>query len=65
MFILSLAFADLLASVFVPVLVIHDLVSNLKWHLGAAMCKILPSISPVTLIVSSWSLVLIAIDRYR
>ncbi|XP_065057499.1 C3a anaphylatoxin chemotactic receptor-like [Rhopilema esculentum] len=64
-FILSLAFADLLASVFVPVLVIHDLVSNLKWQLGAAMCKILPSISPVTLIVSSWSLVLIAIDRYR
>jgi len=64
-FMVSLAFADLLASVFVPLLAIHDFLSNLRWHLGSMMCKILPSISPISLAASSWSLVLIAADRYR
>ena len=64
-FMVSLAFADLMASVFVPVLTIHDFLSNLRWHLGSVMCKILPSISPISVAASSWSLVLIAADRYR
>eukprot|EP00112_Aurelia_sp_Birch-Aquarium-sp1_P009390 Seg2066.5 transcript_id=Seg2066.5/GoldUCD/mRNA.D3Y31 product="C3a anaphylatoxin chemotactic receptor" protein_id=Seg2066.5/GoldUCD/D3Y31 len=65
-FMISLAAADLLASIFVPILVITDLTTNdVKWYFGAAMCKILPSVSPLTLAVSSWSLVLIAADRYK
>lgn len=62
---LSLAVADLLSSLFVPILAVHDIFSEVKWYLGAAMCKILPAISPVTLSASSWSLVLISADRYR
>ena len=63
---ISLAAADLLGSIFVPILVISDLTTNdVKWYFGAAMCKILPSVSPLTLAVSSWSLVLIAADRYK
>ena len=64
-FMVSLAFADLLTSVFVPMLTIHDFLSNLRWHLGSVMCKILPPISPISVTASSWSLLLIAADRYR
>ena len=65
-FMMSLAIADLLASIFVPINVITDLTTNdMKWYFGALMCKILPAVSPLTLAVSSWSLVLIAADRYR
>eukprot|EP00112_Aurelia_sp_Birch-Aquarium-sp1_P004113 Seg1467.7 transcript_id=Seg1467.7/GoldUCD/mRNA.D3Y31 product="C3a anaphylatoxin chemotactic receptor" protein_id=Seg1467.7/GoldUCD/D3Y31 len=65
-FMMSLATADLLASFFVPILIITDLTTNdLKWYFGPLMCKILPAISPLTVAVSTWSLVLIAADRYR
>ena len=64
-FMISLAVADLLASLFVPILAVHDFLSNLRWHLGLVMCKILPSVSPICLAASSWSLVLIAADRCR
>lgn len=65
MFVLSLAAADILASVFVPVLFMHDLIANMVWHLGVAMCKVLPSIPIISLAASSWSLVLIAADRFK
>ena len=65
-FIVSLAVADLLASVSVPVLMISDMASDFKvWHFGHIGCHILPSISPITLVASSWSLVVISLDRYR
>ena len=65
-FIVSLAAADLLASVFIPVLMITDMASDFKvWYFGEIGCHILPSISPVTLVASSWSLVAISLDRYR
>ena len=64
-FMVSLAAADFLASLFVPILTIHDFLSNLRWHLAPIMCNILPAISPISLVASSWSLVLITADRYR
>ena len=64
-FMISLAVADLLASLFVPILAVQDFVSNLRWHLGSLMCRLLPSVPSICLVASSWSLVLIAADRYR
>ncbi len=62
---MSLAVSDLLASLFVPLTMIADLSNKSNiWYFGAAMCHILPSISPMTLAASSWSLMLIAVDRY-
>lgn len=63
---ISLAVADLLASICVPIITIPDLSTGSNiWYFGAVMCKILPSVSPATLVASSWSLMLIAMDRYR
>ena len=65
-FIVCLAVADLLASFCVPLVTIHDLLSSdYLWHLGTVLCYLLTPLLPVTLIASSWSLVLISIDRYR
>ena len=65
-FVVSLAITDLLSSIFVPLVMINDLVGDFKvWYLGKIGCYILPSVSPVTLIASSWSLALISLDRYR
>eukprot|EP00794_Sanderia_malayensis_P020283 gene20283-22269_t len=65
-FVMSLGISDLLASLFVPFLMIADLRSEEnRWFLGSALCTILPSVSPMTLIASSWSLMLIAVDRFR
>ncbi len=62
----SLAIADLLASMFGPLIMISDLAGDLnRWYFGAAMCKLLPAISPITLIASSWSLAMISYDRHR
>ena len=65
MFVVALAFTDLLASASVPILSIHDLLANLRWYLGSVMCKVLPFMSSITLYVSSWLQVLIAADRRR
>eukprot|EP00112_Aurelia_sp_Birch-Aquarium-sp1_P000645 Seg1060.2 transcript_id=Seg1060.2/GoldUCD/mRNA.D3Y31 product="Tachykinin-like peptides receptor 86C" protein_id=Seg1060.2/GoldUCD/D3Y31 len=64
---MSLSVADLLTSaIFIPFVMINDLLtSDLKWHWGAAMCYTLPSISLATTMTSSYTLVLIAADRYR
>ena len=56
---------DLLASLFVPVLTIHDFLSNLRWLFGSVMCKMLPYIPPISHAASFLPLVLIAADRYR
>ena len=64
-FIVNLAVADILASATVPLVIIHDLLSNGKWNLGSFLCYLLPGLNPVTLVASSWALVVISIDRYR
>ena len=62
---ISLACADLLASAFAFVQPMSSFIWHQRWHLGSALCKILPTIAPISLVASSWSLVLIAADRYR
>eukprot|EP00794_Sanderia_malayensis_P020047 gene20047-22014_t len=65
-FLISLATADFLASFFGPLIMIGDLAGDLnQWYFGELMCKVLPAISPITLIASSWSLAMISYDRYR
>lgn len=65
-YILSLACADFLSSVFVPMVMLNDLITDFSdWFYGEMMCHALPAITPVTLCASSWSLVLISLDRYR
>ena len=62
----SLAVADLLASVFGPLSMIIGMVTDFKlWYFGNVGCVIIHSVSPITLLASSWSLVLISLDRYR
>ena len=63
---ISLASADLLALLSGSMTMISDLTGDLqKWYFGAFMCKILPSISPITLFASSWTLAVISYDRFR
>ena len=64
-FVISLACADLLASASTPLQPINDILWHQRWHIGSTMCKILPTVAPTSLAASSWSLVLIAADRYR
>ncbi|XP_057303399.1 neuropeptides B/W receptor type 1-like [Hydractinia symbiolongicarpus] len=64
--IISLSLADLLASISLPILTIHDLLTNLEaWHLGIMGCKILPPMNHVTILVSAFMLVIISISRLR
>ncbi|XP_065061353.1 neuromedin-K receptor-like isoform X2 [Rhopilema esculentum] len=63
---ISLAFADLLALISGSVTMIGDLAGDLShWYFGSFLCQLLPSIAPVTLFVSSWTLVVISFDRYQ
>ena len=64
-FIVNLAVADILASAAVPLVIIHDLLCIGRWNLGSFLCHLLPALNPVTLVASSWALVVISIDRYR
>ena len=64
-FIISLAVADLLASFFIPLLMIRDLLSFNNWEFGQIGCKIIPSISPLTMLASSFNMMVISIDRLR
>ncbi|XP_057303400.1 C-C chemokine receptor type 1-like [Hydractinia symbiolongicarpus] len=64
--IISLSIADLYTSIFLPVVTIHDLLTNLEaWHLGVIGCKILPAMNHVTMLVSSFMLVIISVSRLR
>ena len=64
-FIISLAVADLLASFFIPLLMIPDLFSYNNWEFGQIGCKIVPSISLLTMLASSFNMMVISIDRLR
>ena len=65
-FLFALAVTDLLASVSNPLQNISTLLTKDGiWYFRAALCKLIASFSNVSLIVSAWTLVLIAGDRYR
>lgn len=65
--IVGLAVADLIAAITLPVVTIHDfLLDWSEWRLGGtAGCKIFLSIDHVTMLVSSFILILISADRLR
>ena len=63
---ISLAIADLMALISGTMTMIGDLMGDLKrWYFGGLMCKLLPSMSPITLFASSWTLAVISYDRFR
>ncbi|XP_035671444.1 neuropeptide FF receptor 2-like [Branchiostoma floridae] len=62
-FILNLAVSDLLVAVFcMPFTLVDDVVMG--WPFGPVMCKITPAVQVVSVAVSVFTLVAIAIDRY-
>ena len=63
---ISLAIADLLALISGSMTMISDLTGDLqRWYFGPVLCKLLPSMSPITLFASSWTLAVISYDRFR
>ena len=64
-FIISLAFSDLMASIFIPVVMIHDLVNLGGYSFGSVGCKLLSSMNILTTLASAWNLVLISLERLR
>ena len=66
-YIVSLAIADLLASVFLPVVMIHDLYTVFNhWHLAGNLgCKLLVPMPHINSLVSALMLVVISFDRLR
>ena len=66
LFVVFLASVDFLASFFIPITMIPDIITNHSdWYFGALGCKVLPLIPPITIFASVWTLVAIAVDRYR
>jgi len=65
--IVSLAVADLLTAIVIPVVMIHDTKTNyMQWHLlGTFGCKLFVSMTHMTSIVSSLMLVTISLTRIR
>ena len=65
-YVLSLACADFLASLFMPMVFLNDLITDYSgWLYGKAMCYILNPLSLATICASGWSLVFISLNRYR
>eukprot|EP00112_Aurelia_sp_Birch-Aquarium-sp1_P013575 Seg2883.2 transcript_id=Seg2883.2/GoldUCD/mRNA.D3Y31 product="Neuropeptide FF receptor 2" protein_id=Seg2883.2/GoldUCD/D3Y31 len=65
-YILALAFTDLISSICAPMDVLNQIITNLiGWFYGEVMCHILPAIMPITFDSSVWLLVAISCDRYR
>ena len=58
-FLMTLAIFDILASGFIPLVTIHDII-DMKWKLGYVACKMFPSFHILTLVGSAWSLVIIS-----
>ena len=65
--IISLAIADILSSIFLPVIQIHDFIANDgTWHiLGTFGCKIFVPMNDLTILVSALMLVTISVSRTR
>ena len=65
-YMLSLASADLLASLAAPLVMLSDLITDFSgWFYGEMLCYVMPTISPITMCASAWTLVLISVDRLR
>lgn len=65
-YILALAFTDLISSICAPMDVLNQIITNrIGWFYGEVMCHILPAIMPITFDSSVWLLVAISCDRYR
>eukprot|EP00794_Sanderia_malayensis_P009318 gene9318-10301_t len=66
---ISLASADLLSCLVSPIALVHDLITlsfgHGKWYLGDVMCVLLPALTPMLLAASTWTLVVISIERFR
>ena len=63
-YILSLAFADLLGSLVVSLLMLSQFITDFSgWLYGEMLCYVLSTILPITMCASAWTLVLIAVDR--
>lgn len=65
--IISLAVSDLLASIFTPLVSVHDLFTDFgSWYLlGTFGCKIFVPMNHITTIVSSFTLITISVERIR
>lgn len=64
--IVSLAIADLLGSIFIPMNMIHDITNYNEWLLlGRLGCKVVTSMNPFLTVTSAWMMVAIAITRFR
>ena len=63
--IISLAMADLLSSIFIPLVMVHDIFTDYEtWHLfGEIGCKLLGPMNHLTILVSSLMLVTISLNR--
>lgn len=64
MFMLSLAVADLVGTIIMPVKMFLDLIGHDFYMIGDVGCKIISSLSVTTITVSSLTLLVISIDRY-
>ncbi|XP_069141049.1 neuropeptide Y receptor type 6-like [Argopecten irradians] len=63
-FILNLSVSDILTSVFcIPFTVVKLVMKH--WPLGKVLCKIAPSLQTVYVFVSTFTIVFIAVDRYK
>ena len=65
--IISLAMADLLSSIFIPLVTIHDIFTDYdSWYLfGEVGCKLLGPMNHLTILVSSLMLVTISLNRIQ
>ena len=64
MLIVFLAFADLIASIFNPLMFIYWTITFHKaWHFGTLGCKILPSMTRITTTLSFGIILIITVDR--
>ncbi|XP_033632132.1 cholecystokinin receptor-like [Asterias rubens] len=64
MFLLSLAFSDLLFGIFcMPFTVVGNMLG--RFVFGAVICKIVPYIQGISVTVSVWTMVVISLERYH
>ena len=73
-FVIALAISDFLNSIFGPVRIMQNVISQSLhptptiwpvWFLGKTLCRAMYGVSPISLCVTSWILVAISSERYR
>ena len=66
LYVLSLAWTDLLASLIVATFVLNDSITDFSgWIYGEVLCHLFSSVVPAAMCASGWFLALISLDRYR